>query len=203
MPWDDEQNLKEVIARSRSRTEALCELGFSPKGSSTRLKLTHAIEKYQIDISHFGTERIDWTKLHEVAARSVTVSDILRGMGLFNRGNNFKTVKKKLIEQNIDCSHIDFSKKSPGPNHALKTIEEIFCVDSKVQRSTVRNRIIKEKLIPYECAQCQNNGEWQQKPITLQLEHKNGISNDNRLINLEFLCPNCHSQTDTWGSKRR
>jgi hypothetical protein len=39
---------------------------------------------------------------------------------------------------------------------------------------------------------------WNKKKIVLQLEHKNGIHNDNRLENLEFLCANCHSQTDTY-----
>lgn len=38
---------------------------------------------------------------------------------------------------------------------------------------------------------------------TLHLDHKNGIHNDNRIGNLHILCPNCHSQTETWGCKKR
>jgi hypothetical protein len=36
------------------------------------------------------------------------------------------------------------------------------------------------------------------RPVTFQFEHRNGISTDNRLENLEFLCPLCHSQTNTF-----
>lgn len=40
--------------------------------------------------------------------------------------------------------------------------------------------------------------DWLGKPLSFELEHKNGINNDNRRENLEVLCPNCHAQTDTW-----
>lgn len=38
-------------------------------------------------------------------------------------------------------------------------------------------------------------------PLTLQLDHINRVNNDHRLTNLRFLCPNCHSQTDTYAGK--
>lgn len=54
----------------------------------------------------------------------------------------------------------------------------------------------------YRCSICGNTGEWNSKKLVLQLDHINGIHNDNRIENLRLLCPNCHSQTDTFCGKR-
>ncbi len=67
----------------------------------------------------------------------------------------------------------------------------------------MKSKIIKNKLIPYKCQCCDNEGEWLGKPISLHLDHINGVNNDNRLVNLRFLCPNCHSQTDTYAGKNK
>jgi hypothetical protein len=57
-----------------------------------------------------------------------------------------------------------------------------------------------------ECAkgdECGNDGKWNGEKLSLHLEHKNGVNDDNRLINLTFLCPNCHSQTKTYSGKNK
>jgi hypothetical protein len=81
------------------------------------------------------------------------------------------------------------------------TNEKMFIVGSTTARHAVKRRLIQENLIEYRCIDCGNTGEWAGKTLSLQLEHKNGISNDNRLENLTFICPNCHSQTDTYAGK--
>ncbi|MDB4964229.1 MAG: hypothetical protein JWP01_4228 [Myxococcales bacterium] len=54
----------------------------------------------------------------------------------------------------------------------------------------------------YRCAWCSLE-RWKGKPLVLHLDHINGIHNDNRFVNLRFLCPNCHSQTETYCNRRR
>ena len=81
--------------------------------------------------------------------------------------------------------------------------EEVFVENSAYARHLIKRRLIKQKLIEYKCCECGNEGVWMGKPLSLQLDHKNGIANDNRLQNLRFICANCHSQTDTWCGKNK
>lgn len=76
--------------------------------------------------------------------------------------------------------------------------EESFIENSQTQRKVIKDYIINHNLIPYECSICKNDGNWNGSVMTLHLDHINGVNNDHRLENLRFLCPNCHSQTDTY-----
>jgi hypothetical protein len=86
--------------------------------------------------------------------------------------------------------------------------DKVFVVDSKFTSSfEIKKRLIRDFDRAYECTTCKNQAFtiksdgvllWNNKEIVLQLEHKNGINNDNRLDNLEFPCPSCHSQTSTF-----
>lgn len=81
------------------------------------------------------------------------------------------------------------------------TDEQIFKIGSTYSRHHLKRQLISRSLVPYRCAECNIGGLWNNKPLSLQIDHINGISNDNRLCNLRFICPNCHTQTDTYAGK--
>ncbi len=53
-----------------------------------------------------------------------------------------------------------------------------------------------------KCLFC-NIDEWRGKPLHLQLDHIDGDRKNNTRENLRSLCPNCHSQTDTYGGRNK
>lgn len=82
------------------------------------------------------------------------------------------------------------------------TLDDLL-VDDRPQtsRGMLKQLLLKEGVLEEKCAECGLEGSWNNKPLVLQLEHKNGKNKDNRLENLCLLCPNCHSQTDTFAGK--
>lgn len=81
--------------------------------------------------------------------------------------------------------------------------DKVFVENSTYPRHRLKERILKNNLIEYKCSCCGIGPEWNGAILVLQLEHKNGKNNDHRLDNLDFLCPNCHSQTNTYAAKNR
>jgi len=51
-----------------------------------------------------------------------------------------------------------------------------------------------ESNVKHECSKCGQKPEWLGSPLTLDVDHVNKNWLDDRLENLRFLCPNCHSQ---------
>lgn len=70
------------------------------------------------------------------------------------------------------------------------------------QTYKLKNRLLKEGLLINACSACGLN-TWNNKPINLELDHIDGNRLNHNLANLRILCPNCHSQTDTYRSKKR
>lgn len=134
---------------------------------------------------------------------SKTMSEVLRYFGLENKGGNYQACKKRIEELKLDTSHFLCRIDSCVLTRSITKDQFLLRLtkESSISRGTIKRLLIKFNLLEYKCRDCGNNGNWNNKPMSLQLEHINGISNDNRLENLCFLCPNCHSQTDTFAGK--
>jgi hypothetical protein len=134
-------------------------------------------------------------------SESSTIAEVLRKLGLDPKGRNYKIVKDTIKKYNLDSSH--FLGKSHAKNKPQRMVDwnEILIENSSVTlHNSRKKRLIKEGLLKNECYICKLTS-WLDCPISLQIDHINGISNDHRLENLRMLCPNCHSQTETFAGR--
>lgn len=119
------------------------------------------------------------------------ISKALKGNVPWIKGKKHSAEAKKKISEALT-----------GKQYSTRfTHEQAFTVNGTLTTQKLKARILKEELLPYICVECQNTGIHNGKKLTLQLDHINGINNDNRLENLRFLCPNCHSQTNNYAGK--
>jgi 5-methylcytosine-specific restriction endonuclease McrA len=86
-------------------------------------------------------------------------------------------------------------------NHRF-TIDEMLTEKSPYARPHIRARLLNNSILKQECSIC-GISEWLGKPLSFDLDHINGISDDHRLENLRMLCPNCHSQTETYRGRNK
>lgn len=137
--------------------------------------------------------------LRFACASSTSLRQVIEKLGLACSGANASTIKKLIAKHEISTIHFSLSSKSRSGNN----LSDILVKDSPYRWSRdLKRRLVKFGLLKNLCYEC-GISEWRGRQITLQLDHINGDPSDNRLENLRILCPNCHSQTETWGMKKR
>ncbi len=129
------------------------------------------------------------------------ICDMLEVFGYKRTSGSMAKVMKNIINAyDIDISHFKpYQRTNQKPQYSLN---EILIPNSPYTNITkLKERIIKANILKYECEFCGNKGIWNGQLLTLQLDHKNGNHADHSIDNLRFLCPNCHSQTETFAGR--
>ncbi len=142
--------------------------------------------------------KINDTEFREVVSSSKTMAQASAKLGL-----HFNTFKRIAVEMGVYSPNP--SGKGIKKNMSSKSIplnEILDGLHPSYQTYKLKNRLIKEKILENICSECGLN-VWNNKPINLELDHINGVRTNHKLENLRLLCPNCHSQTDTYRSKNR
>lgn len=144
-------------------------------------------------------------ELERAVKDSYSIADVLRYSKLKPAGGNYATINKYILKWNIDKSHFTGQLWNKGKHtvcHPPKPLSEILIDNSEYQSYKLARRLIKEKVKEYKCEMC-GNTEWMGKRIPLELHHINGNHSDNRLENLQLLCPNCHALTINYRGKNK
>jgi len=210
-----DDDFKTIVKESNCLTEVKRKCNLST--STNKEKILKRIEFLGIDITHWNPSKIPKTydchnkvdaiddeTFKTLVKDNTKWGNLAMACGYVRDGGRFFLVRR-IEKLGLNTDHFD----------DVTPADDIFVVDSKFTSSgEIKKRLIRDFDRAYECAGCQNENftkcdgvlMWKKKKIVLQLEHKNGNRTDNRLENLEFLCPNCHSQTQTFcggNSKKR
>lgn len=148
-------------------------------------------------------DKIDINELQNIISESTSISEVLRKIGVVDRGGNHTKLVKYLKEhpeintETLVGRRIQRVNKKGIP---LKKLSQVLVENSTGNSHKLKLRLIKEGVKEEKCEVC-GNTEWMGEPIPLDLHHINGNHFDNRLENLIIVCPNCHRLTDTHGNK--
>lgn len=146
--------------------------------------------------------------LEPIVNRSESIGQVLDELNLKRTGGNYQNIQGHFRRLDIDTSHFTgqgWNKNNHSGKLVIKKkrpLSEILVENSIYTTSKLRKRLIEAEMIKNKCEWCGIESIWNDKPITLQLDHINGNRNDNRIENLRLLCPNCHSQTETHSARK-
>lgn len=132
-------------------------------------------------------------KMENIVKESFSIADVLRKLGLVVLGGNYKTINKYIQIYDLDCDHFTGQLWSKGKQ--LKDLRHYTSL------CTLKEHFI--KIVSYNCVLCGMGAWYNDKNLVLHLDHIDGNNLNNSKENLRLLCPNCHSQTETYCAKNK
>ena len=134
---------------------------------------------------------------------SNSIAEAITKLGYSKVGSAYKAFRTRARKEGIDLGPLKERAKVKATKCLIENNKDRKKDLDKIEsRGGLKKRIIKEGLLNYQCAIC-NIDSWLNKSLSLHLDHINGDNTNNDLSNLRFLCPNCHSQTDTYCGKNK
>lgn len=141
----------------------------------------------------------DAEAIRAALASSACTSEALTKGGVRGGTSNYDRLRRACEHHGIP---LEFGRQWAPPN--LIPDEAVFIENSPYVFNSIplKQRLLASGRAEERCALCGLGPAWNGHPLTLQVDHINGVSNDHRYENLRILCPNCHSQTPTYAGRR-
>lgn len=136
-------------------------------------------------------------KLKQLVTASNSIKELQIKLGYSPNSGVTETIRSYCESQGISLEHFTHTNL----NRTQRTEENIFIENSTASQKVLRDWYRKGHYSEYKCAICGQEPFWNNKELSLTLDHINGINTDDRLQNLRWICPNCDRQLDTFCSK--
>ncbi len=142
----------------------------------------------------------------EIVRNARSRAEVIRALGFEPDSMSYRWLGDFLHEHDVRIDHFEAPHAAMHRNRRRRyrwPLEDILVEDSTyTDLSTLKRRLIEAGLLDPWCAIC-GIDEWLGRPITLHLDHLNGVRTDHRIDNIRLICPNCHSQTETFAGRNK
>lgn len=132
-------------------------------------------------------------ELQTLINNSCSISDILKKFNKIESSSFYR----KVLNEFITSYNLDLSVMSENKIDRRNIGGPKFTQNSKSNRANLKSWLLRNGILKDECSECGMKDFYNNKPVSMELDHINGINNDNRIQNLRMLCPVCHSQQPT------
>lgn len=149
-----------------------------------------------------------WTRdvLQEAVSASTNMCEVLRHLGLEVVGGHHTHISRRIKAYGLDISHFRMPTRRGKPWRP-RTPENLLVEQPPAQARRIPSDRIKWAMtalgVPEQCTLCGTGSVWRGRSLPLEVDHVDGDWRNNRIENLRFLCPNCHSTTDNYRGRGR